>query len=291
MSLLAQVVKFFLTLKLDNTTPTCIIYSKKNCTDLPKNQKIFPLQITMKISKQVKQVLVLCLRDFFLKSLSQIERKNIQEKLSKIHIYQNDVIKLKIYSTIKGYSTNCSKKLNHFYQNTWLIQHVCLLMFTVSVYMMVLRGSKECLSHCMKFIISKWKVICVTAPFKNQKFTVKNRCEGLVHICFSPCRQKRTTFLIQASMRYMWLIVLVPFIHRRCNHCCVLTFALLFFPMRCLVELGHFHSSFCPSLVATGSRGLIMSLKSHQKQKSLLVPPPISNWRQTAQPKYTESIS
>lgn len=43
------------------------------------------------------------------------------------------------------------------------------------------------------------------------------------YLLFSLCRQKKTTFLIQASMRYMWLIVLVPFIHRRCNHCCVLT--------------------------------------------------------------------
>lgn len=67
--------------------------------------------------------------------------------------------------------------------------------------------------------------------------------------------------------------------------------ALLFFPIRCLVVLGRFHSSFCPSLVATGSRGLIMSLKSHQNLISLHVLPPISNWRQTALPKYTESIS
>lgn len=63
------------------------------------------------------------------------------------------------------------------------------------------------------------------------------------------------------------------------------------FQWRCSVVLVRFHSSFCPSLVATGSRGPIISLQSCQKVISLLVLPPISNWRQTAQLKYTGSIS
>lgn len=170
MSLLGQVVKFFLTLNLDNTTPYCIIYS--GCKK--KTAQIFLK--TRKYSRFPQVMLVLLLRDLKKKSLSQIERKNIQEKLSKIYICQNDVIKLKIYSTIKGYSTNCLKKpqsfLSKYLAHPARLQK-CLLMFTVSVYMMVLRGSKECLSHCLKFIISKWKVICVTAPFKNLKLTVK----------------------------------------------------------------------------------------------------------------------
>lgn len=69
---------------------------------------------------------------------------------------------------------------------------------------------------------------------------------------------------------------------------CVYTFT---FQWRCWVALLRFHSSFCPSSVATGLRGPIISLQSRQKLTSHLVLPPISNWRQTAQLKYTGSIS
>lgn len=111
--------------------------------------------------------------------------------------------------------------------------------------------------------------------------------EILDQICFSPCRQKKTTFLIQASMRYMWLSALVPFIDIVCLYFFLSYYT---FQFRCWVVLVHFHSSYCPNLVVTGLRGPITGLKSHQKL-SLLVPPPISNWRQTAQLKYTGSIS
>lgn len=89
------------------------------------------------------------------------------------------------------------------------------------------------------------------------------------------------------------LIPFMPFIHDRYFSylqwlLCVYTFT---FQLRCWVALVRFHSSFCPSSVATGSRGPIISLQSPQKLTSHLVLPPISNWRQTAQLKYTGSNS
>lgn len=122
------------------------------------------------------------------------------------------------------------------------------------------------------------------------------RCEVFVHIGFSPCRQKRTTFLIPASMRFFWLMHAV-YAWQILKLSAVIILCLYFyasfylFQLRCSVVLVRFHSSFCPSSVATGSRGPIITLQSRQKLISLLVLPPISNWRQTAQLKYTGSIS
>lgn len=52
-----------------------------------------------------------------------------------------------------------------------------------------------------------------------------------------------------------------------------------------------FRSFCCPSLEATGSRGPTTSQKNPQTPSSLPVPPPTSNWRQTARPKSIARIS
>lgn len=120
------------------------------------------------------------------------------------------------------------------------------------------------------------------------------RSDVFAHVCFSPCRQKRTIFLIPASMRYLYTIYAVYTRQILQLFAVIIVCLLLYtftFQLRCWVALVRFHSSFCPSSVATGLRGPITSLQNRQKLTSHLVLPPISNWRQTAQLKYTGSIS
>ena len=114
-----------------------------------------------------------------------------------------------------------------------------------------------------------------------------------VRICFSSCRQKRTTFLIPASMRCLCRLCMTHTSVMCRDYCMIIFYAsfYLFQSLRCSGVLVRFHLSFCPSSVATGSRAPIISLQSRHNLISLLVRPPISKWRQTAQLKYTGSIS
>lgn len=149
------------------------------------------------------------------------------------------------------------------------------------------------------YFISKRKVIYVPAPFKD--------CQQKWPLCFFPemwsiCSywlfslQTEEDYIPYPSVHevlltyavYAWQILKLSAVIILCLYFYA---SFYLFQLRCSVVLVRFHSSFCPSSVATGSRGPIITLQSRQKLISLLVLPPISNWRQTAQLKYTGSIS
>lgn len=151
-----------------------------------------------------------------------------------------------------------------------------------------------------------WLIFISVPADRRRLHPLSQRSWGIVHIssvlivytlqsnfkdvrnCNAKDSNGNTQFLRQWKQCSAWCQTLTI------NNGTILYFSLLsLFPVtsRFWVAAVLFHSYSCPSLEATGLRGPIMNLKTHQRQINLPVLPPTLNWKQTVLQRSTGSSS